>query len=171
MTTSLYRSPRFALHDEPSHVENQRRLNAIDAALARDALLATYPQPAFASATTEQLARVHDPQYIDALAEAARQGGGWIDGDTYLGQDSFEVGSLASGATIAAVDDALTGGPTRSFVLARPPGHHARPSIGMGFCLFDTIAVGAAHALAQGIERVAIVDWDVHHGNGTQEIF
>jgi acetoin utilization deacetylase AcuC-like enzyme len=171
MTTALYRSPVFAEHDEPSHVENQRRLKAIDAALERNGLLETHPQPVFDPATFDQLARVHDPLYIEALARAAEQGGGWIDGDTYLGSRSFEVASLASGAAIAAVDAALTGEAKKGFVLARPPGHHARPSIGMGFCLFDTIAVGAAHALASGIERVAIFDWDVHHGNGTQEIF
>ena len=171
MTTALYRSPRFAEHDEPSHVENQRRVQAIDAALQRDGLLDTHAQPAFEAATFDQLARVHDPHYIEALERAAHQGGGWIDGDTYMGPQSFEVAALASGAAIGAVDAALSGAAKQGFVLARPPGHHARPSIGMGFCLFDTIAVGAAHALASGIERVAIVDWDVHHGNGTQEIF
>jgi acetoin utilization deacetylase AcuC-like enzyme len=114
---------------------------------------------------------VHEPEYIDALERAAEQGGGWIDNDTYMGPDSVEVAALAAGAATAAVDAALSGASPRSFVLARPPGHHARPMIGMGFCLFDTIAVGAAQALAQGIERIAIVDWDVHHGNGTQEIF
>jgi acetoin utilization deacetylase AcuC-like enzyme len=171
MTTALYRSPVFSEHDEPSHVENQRRLSAIDGALATSGLIDTHLQPAFAAATFDQLARVHDPYYIEALDRAARQGGGWLDGDTYLGPRSFEVASLASGAAIAAVDAALNGKAKHGFVLARPPGHHARPSIGMGFCLFDTIAVGAAHALASGIERIAIVDWDVHHGNGTQEVF
>ena len=169
--TALYRSPDFAKHDEPSHVENQRRLAAVDAALDRSGLLVDHPQPQFGPATFDQLARVHESAYIDALNRAAEQGGGWIDNDTYLGPDSVEVAALAAGASVAAVDAALGGTQPKSFVLARPPGHHARPSIGMGFCLFDTIAVGAAHALAQGIERIAIVDWDVHHGNGTQEIF
>ncbi len=171
MTTALYRSPAFAKHDDPSHVENQRRLDAIDAALEQSGLLVSHPQPAFEAATFDQLARVHEPHYIDALARAAQQGGGWIDSDTYMGPRSFDVAALASGAAIAAVDGALNGTAKQGFVLARPPGHHARPSIGMGFCLFDTIAVGAAHALASGLQRVAIVDWDVHHGNGTQEIF
>lgn len=169
--TALYRSPDFAKHDEPSHVENQRRLIAVDAALERSGLLIDRPQPAFGPAQFEQLARVHLPGYIEALIRAAEQGGGWIDNDTYLGPDSVEVAALAAGGAVAAVDAALANEHPRSFVLSRPPGHHARPSIGMGFCLFDSIAVGAAHALAQGIERIAIVDWDVHHGNGTQEIF
>lgn len=171
MTTALYRSARFAEHDEPSHVENQWRLQAVDAELERSGMLAMNPQPAFPMATVEQLSLVHDPHYVDALARAADQGGGWIDNDTYMGPQSFEVAAIASGAAVAAVEAALDGSAKQGFVLARPPGHHARPSIGMGFCLFDTIAVGAAHALAAGIERVAIVDWDVHHGNGTQEIF
>jgi acetoin utilization deacetylase AcuC-like enzyme len=170
-TTALYRSPLFANHDEPSHVENQRRLTAVDAALEKSGLLADRRQPAFDPATFDQLARVHDPRYIEALTRAAEQGGGWIDNDTYLGPDSVQVAALAAGAAVSAVDAALTETQKKAFVLARPPGHHARPSIGMGFCLFGTIAVGAAHALAQGIERIAIVDWDVHHGNGTQEIF
>lgn len=169
--TALYRSPVFANHDEPSHVENQRRLHAVDAALERSGLLVDRPQPDFESATFEQLARVHDPRYIEALTRAAEQGGGWIDNDTYLGPHSVEVAALGAGGAISAVATILNGEQKKAFVLARPPGHHARPSIGMGFCLFDTIAVGAAHALAQGIERIAIVDWDVHHGNGTQEIF
>jgi acetoin utilization deacetylase AcuC-like enzyme len=168
--SALYRSPTFARHDEPTHVENQRRLVAIDAALEQGGLLARNPQPDFAPATLEQLSRVHEPAYIEALTQAAAQGG-WIDGDTYLGPDSVEVAALAAGAATAAVDAALDGVTPSGFVLTRPPGHHARPMIGMGFCLFNTIAVGAAQALARGIERVAIVDWDVHHGNGTQEIF
>lgn len=171
MTTALYRSAEFANHDEPSHVENQRRLIAIDAALERSGLLAGRAEPPFHRVTFEQLARVHEPQYIEALEIAAAQGGGWIDNDTYVGPDSVEVAALGAGMACAAVDAALRGDAKRAFVLARPPGHHARPMIGMGFCLFDTIAVGAAQALAQGIERIAIVDWDVHHGNGTQEIF
>lgn len=169
--TALYRSPHFARHDEPSHVENQRRLRAVDAALERNGLLASNPGPLFAPATVEQLARVHDPRYLEALADAAAQGGGWIDGDTYMGSDSWDVAALAAGAVVAAVDAALDGAAPRGFVLARPPGHHARPTIGMGFCLFNSIAIGAAQALARGVERIAIFDWDVHHGNGTQEIF
>ena len=171
MTTALYRSSEFARHDLPSHVENQRRLAAIEAALQREGLLANRSQPIFQPATVEQLARVHELAYIEALEHAVAQGEGWIDDDTYFGPSSYAVATLAAGAAATAVDAALDGDAPRGFVLARPPGHHARPSIGMGFCLFDTIAVGAAQALARGVERIAIVDWDVHHGNGTQEIF
>lgn len=171
MTTTLYRSPEFGRHDLPSHVENQRRLVAIEHALQESGLLANRSSPDFMPATVEQLARVHDPSYIEELQLVAERGAGWLDGDTYFGNDSFRVATLAAGAAVAAVDAALDGTSPQGFVLARPPGHHARPSTGMGFCLFDTIAVGAAQALARGIERIAIIDWDVHHGNGTQEIF
>ncbi|MCC6674798.1 MAG: histone deacetylase [Thermomicrobiales bacterium] len=171
MTTALYRSSEFAKHDELSHVENQRRLVAIDEALQANGLLDGRPAPQFEQATFEQLARAHEPGYIEGLERAAERGGGWIDSDTYVGLDSARVAALAAGAATAAVEAALNGSLPRSFVLARPPGHHARPMTGMGFCLFDTIAVGAAEALARGVERIAIVDWDVHHGNGTQEIF
>jgi len=171
MTTALYRSSEFGKHDEPSHVENQRRLVAIDDALEAGGLLDGRLAPQLDRATFEQLARVHQPGYIEGLERAAERGGGWIDSDTYVGPDSARVAALAAGAAIAAVEAALNGSAPRGFVLARPPGHHARPMTGMGFCLFDTIAVGAAEALARGVERIAIVDWDVHHGNGTQEIF
>jgi acetoin utilization deacetylase AcuC-like enzyme len=93
--TALYRSPIFGNHDEPSHVENQRRLVAVDAALERNGLLVDRPQPQFGPATFDQLARVHEPGYIEALTRAAEQGGGWIDNDTYLEPDSVEVAALA----------------------------------------------------------------------------
>ena len=106
-----------------------------------------------------------------ACASSPPQGGGWLDADTVVGPTSVDVAALAAGAGIAAVDAALDGRARRGFVLARPPGHHATPTRGMGFCLFNTIAVAAAHALDRGLERILIVDWDVHHGNGTQDAF
>jgi acetoin utilization deacetylase AcuC-like enzyme len=169
--TALYRSPRFRQHDTGSHPENAGRLAAIDAELERQHLLENRPAMPFAAATDEELARVHDPRYIAGLRDFAAAGGGWLDADTAVGPDSVAIAALAAGAGIAAVDAALDGRAPRGFVLARPPGHHATPRRGMGFCLFNTIAVAAAHALEHGLERVLIVDWDVHHGNGTQEVF
>jgi acetoin utilization deacetylase AcuC-like enzyme len=168
---AILRSRAFLLHDTGDHVENPTRLPAIDAALESAGLLTARPEPAFAAATLEQAARVHDPRYLDALAQFSAQGGGWIDGDTYCGPESFDVALLAAGAAVSAVDLALDGSIERSFVLARPPGHHATINRGMGFCLVNSIAVAAAHAVDRGLQRVAIVDWDVHHGNGTQDIF
>jgi acetoin utilization deacetylase AcuC-like enzyme len=168
---AIYRSERFREHDTGTHPEHASRLVAIDAALERDDLFSGRPEIPFAAASDAALARVHDRRYIAGLREFAERGGGWLDADTYVGPRSVEIAALAAGAGIAAVDAAIAGAAPRGFVLARPPGHHATPGRGMGFCLFNTIAVAAEHALAQGIERILIVDWDVHHGNGTQDAF
>jgi acetoin utilization deacetylase AcuC-like enzyme len=169
--TALFRSPTFREHETGDHPENAGRLLAIDTVLERLDLLAGRPQIPFNAASDDILARIHDPRYIAGLREFSAQGGGWLDADTPVGARSAEVAALAAGAGVAAVDAVLDGLAQRGFVLARPPGHHATPSRGMGFCLFNTIAVAAAHALARGLERVLIVDWDVHHGNGTQDAF
>ncbi len=168
---AVLRSEVFRAHDTGAHPENAGRLVAIDEALDGLDLLSDRPEVPFAAASDEALARVHDPRYIAGLREFAAQGGGWLDADTIVSPPSFEVAALAAGAGIAAVDASLEGRARRGFVLARPPGHHATPTRGMGFCLFNTVAVAASHALSRGLERVLIVDWDVHHGNGTQDIF
>src|SRR5215207_68004 len=169
--SALFRSLTFREHDTGGHPENAGRLVAIDTALERLDLLECRPDIPFTAAPDDVLARVHDPRYIAGIREFSSQGGGWLDADTAVSPSSVDVAALAAGAGVAAVDAALDGRAQRGFVLARPPGHHATPSRGMGFCLFNTVAVAAAHALARGLERVAIVDWDVHHGNGTQDIF
>lgn len=146
-------------------------MRAIEAELTRSGLLHDRPRVDFGPATREQLERIHHPDYLDEIEAAAASGGGWIDGDTLVGADSFAVASLAAGAAVAAVDAVLDGDIARGFVLARPPGHHATPDRGMGFCLLNSIAIAAAHALARGTRRILILDWDVHHGNGTQDAF
>jgi acetoin utilization deacetylase AcuC-like enzyme len=169
--TALFRSCTFRDHDTGGHPENAGRLVAIDAALERLDLLAGRPDIPFSVAPDDALSRVHDLRYIAGIREFATQGGGWLDADTAVGPSSVDVAALAAGAGIAAVDAALDGQAQHGFVLARPPGHHATPTRGMGFCLFNTVAVAAAHALARGLDRVLIIDWDVHHGNGTQDAF
>src|SRR5215210_6923525 len=169
--TALFRSPAFREHDTGDHPENAGRLLAIDTALERLDLLAGRPEIPFTAAPDDVLARVHDPRYIAGIREFADRGGGWLDADTSVGRRSVDAAALAAGAGVAAIDAILDERARRGFVLARPPGHHATPSRGMGFCLFNTAAVAAAHALDRGLGGVLIVDWDVHHGNGTQDAF
>jgi acetoin utilization deacetylase AcuC-like enzyme len=115
------------------------------------------------------LARVHVPAYLDYLRELSAAEQGYLSLDTALNQSSWEAASLASGAACSAVESALSG--EAAFAIARPPGHHAGRATGMGFCLLNHVAVAAEHARSHGVGRVAILDWDVHHGNGTQDIF
>jgi acetoin utilization deacetylase AcuC-like enzyme len=115
------------------------------------------------------LETVHAPDYLERLKRLSAEGGGYLDFDTALNADSWEAAALASGAAIGAVESALSG--TAAFAIARPPGHHAARNYGMGFCLLNHAAVATEHARSRGIDRTAILDWDVHHGNGTQDIF
>jgi acetoin utilization deacetylase AcuC-like enzyme len=120
-------------------------------------------------AEREALVAVHDQAYLDDLREMSAAGEGYLSLDTAVGAGSWEAASFASGAACSAVESALSG--ETAFAIARPPGHHAGSDYGMGFCLTNHAAVAAGHALSRGLDRVAILDWDVHHGNGTQDIF
>ena len=122
------------------------------------------------AATQDELARIHDRDYITLISETAGKATA-LDPDTYTSPDSYDVARLAAGATIGCVEHVLEGTGRRAFAMVRPPGHHAERNRAMGFCLFNNIAIAAAHARAHGVERVAIVDYDVHHGNGTQWSF
>ncbi len=169
--TAVFTSPVFRGHNTGNHVERAARMTAIDRELERRGLLADRPHHAFGPATDARILAVHTPAHLAALEVFAEEGGGWIDNDTVMRSDSLDVARLAAGAGIAAVDGLIDGAFRRAIVLARPPGHHATPDRAMGFCLLNTVAIAAAHARDRGIERVAIIDWDVHHGNGTQDIF
>ena len=120
-------------------------------------------------AEEDVLARVHARAYLDHLKNLSARGGGYVSLDTALNAHSWETAALASGAAVAAVESAISG--EAAFAISRPPGHHAGRAKGMGFCLLNHVAVAAEHARSRGAERVAILDWDVHHGNGTQDIF
>ena len=113
---------------------------------------------------------MHDRRFVEALGKL-RGERGYLDPDTYVSAESVEVARLAAGSLIAMVDAMIDGPVAKGVALLRPPGHHARPAKAMGFCLLNNVAIAAAHARARGLERVAVVDWDVHHGNGTQEMF
>ncbi len=169
--TAVFRSPVLLGHDSGNHVERAARIAAIDRELERRGLLANRPLPAFEPATGAQIEAAHAPDHLAALEAFAQAGGGWIDHDTVMRPDSLDVARRAAGAGIAAIDGILEGTFDRAFAIARPPGHHATRNQSMGFCLLNTVAIAAAHARSRGIGRVAIIDWDVHHGNGTQDIF
>ncbi|HRA48849.1 MAG TPA: histone deacetylase [Thermomicrobiales bacterium] len=164
-------SPAFLGHDTGHHPENPHRITAIQNALAERDLLTGRELPVITPATMRQAGLVHSPRYLDRLLEVTHTGGAWLDADTMCADDSLEVALLAAGAAITAVDLAVSGKQKRAFAMGRPPGHHATANRAMGFCLINSIAVAAQHARNSGVERIAIVDWDVHHGNGTQDIF
>jgi acetoin utilization deacetylase AcuC-like enzyme len=172
MNVALYTHPACLRHQAgPGHPESPARLQAVLEAL-NDPRFSALDRRDAPRATREQLARVHDAALIDDIfASAPQEGFVRLDADTVMSPDSLEAALRAAGAVCAAVDALIDGDATRAFCAVRPPGHHATRNTAMGFCLFNNVAIGAAHALARGIERVAIVDFDVHHGNGTQAIF
>ncbi|HEX4448297.1 MAG TPA: histone deacetylase [Polyangiaceae bacterium] len=163
---------RFDRHAPPGHhPERPERLVAAREALAKvEGAGVRLERVESRGATDDELGRVHDPRFIEALARL-RGERGYLDPDTYVSADSVETARLAAGSLVAMVDAMLDGEVSKGVALLRPPGHHARPAKAMGFCLINNVAVAAAHARARGLERIAVVDWDVHHGNGTQEIF
>jgi acetoin utilization deacetylase AcuC-like enzyme len=170
MKTGLCTDERFRLHVAPrGHPERPERLIAIERALA-EAQLATVAVPARA-ASRRELERVHAPRYLDALARELGGGGsGWLDPDTFFSDETWRVAQLAAGATTALAEAVAAGELDNGAAFVRPPGHHATRDRAMGFCLLNNVAVAAA-ALREQRARVAIVDWDVHHGNGTEAIF
>jgi acetoin utilization deacetylase AcuC-like enzyme len=170
---TLFSDKRMLAHvPPPRHPERPERLAAILRHLDRTGLAQGCSWGEVRPATRDELARVHVPGYLDAVAEFEAWGGGLIEADTWVFPGSIDAALLAAGAGLEAVSHVLAAPDRRALCLVRPPGHHARPDAPMGFCLYDNVAVAAAAARDQfGLERVLIVDFDVHHGNGTQEIF
>lgn len=174
MPTGYYTHPEFLLHEMGHfHPECPERLTAIEDHLishGMDGLLDRRDAPA---ATREQIGRVHLPSYIDSL-QAVSPATGYhpIDPDTSMNPHTLAAATHAAGAAVAATDAVIAGELENAFCCVRPPGHHAEPDRAMGFCFYNNVAIAARHALeAHGLERVAIVDFDVHHGNGTEAAF
>jgi acetoin utilization deacetylase AcuC-like enzyme len=163
-------SDAYREHETGSHPERPERIDALRRGLTEAGTFERHRVLEPPLASVEDLALVHSPQLIDLVSRVADSGGGWLDADTVVSLASFEIASLAAGGAIQAVESALEGG--TAFALVRPPGHHAEPGRAMGFCLFNNVAVAIEHArLRRGVARVAVLDWDVHHGNGTQAAF
>ncbi|HEV2281407.1 MAG TPA: histone deacetylase [bacterium] len=165
--------PEYRRHVTPAgHPERPARIEAIEARLAGTPLWEMLPRRTPEAVTDEVLTSVHTRAYVERVRDLAASGGGALDPDTAVGPASDGIARLAAGGALGAVDAVLAGDSPVAMALVRPPGHHARPGAGMGFCLFNNAALSARHALERyPVERVFILDWDVHHGNGTQEAF
>lgn len=168
----LFTSPAFLAHETGRHPESPERLKSIAKHLTETDLPQRFSKGTVRDATREELLRVHGAGHIDRIQQFAAGGGGRIEADTVVSPQSFHVALKAAGTVCEAVDQILKGEHRTACALIRPPGHHALASDPMGFCLFNNVAIAARHAIAAyGLSRILIVDWDVHHGNGTQDIF
>jgi acetoin utilization deacetylase AcuC-like enzyme len=165
----LLTDPEQSGHVAEGHPERPARVTAILDALAASPLgLQPSPAPAVASALID---RVHDSQYIAMLDRAAAAGGGYLDPDTYISPQSMAAARAAAGAVVEGVEQVISGAYQHAFAVVRPPGHHAERARAMGFCLLNNVGIGIVAARAKGIRRIAVLDFDVHHGNGTQHSF
>jgi len=172
MKVGLVYDSIYLEHDTGDHVENSQRLvttiSYLEETGIKEKLTMLSPRPA----SMEELEMVHAPEYISSVKNKAERGGGWLDPDTVMCPKSYEVALYAAGGLLTAVEAAMKGEVDRAFALVRPPGHHALRSRAMGFCIFNNVAIAAKFALSKfNLDRVLIADFDVHHGNGTQDTF
>ena len=168
----LYTDPCFLRHETGRHPETADRLRAVYAHIEATGLIDRFDRGQIRTASPEELARAHDSEYIRQVERWAAAGGGQVEADTVMSGDSYDVACKAAGSAIDAVEQVVAGNYRRALCLVRPPGHHALAAAPMGFCLFNNAVVAARHAVDRlGLSRVLIVDWDVHHGNGTQDAF
>lgn len=172
MTTAYCYDDRFQEHTYPGHPESAERLEAVMKGLQSSMLTSRLTRIPVEAASEDEIARVHVPSYIDAVRRVAERGGGHLDADTYVVPGTYQAALLAAGGLLSVTRAVLDGNLKNGFALVRPPGHHATARHGMGFCIFNNIAIAARDALTRAeVDRVLIVDFDVHHGNGTQDAF
>jgi acetoin utilization deacetylase AcuC-like enzyme len=170
--TILFADPLFQHHDTGRHPEKPARLIVIQNRLENAGLIAQCQKGTYAPLTPEAVCEIHTLEVVVAARRLAESGGGWLEADTLLCPESYQVALAAAGACSAGVDQVMRGIDRSALCLVRPPGHHATPTHSMGFCIFNNIALAAQHARKTfGLDRILIVDWDVHHGNGTQDAF
>jgi acetoin utilization deacetylase AcuC-like enzyme len=170
--SGVFEQPASPLLAEPElHPENAVRLINMKAILERGPLSGQIRWREGRHADPEELELVHDPAYVASVRRFCASGGGVLTWSTPVSKRSWEAALAAAGTTLAAADAVLAGETQVAYALVRPPGHHAQPAQADGYCLFSNVALAAEHARRSGIERVAVLDWDVHHGNGTQECF
>ena len=167
---TIFTSDRYADHlmppGHPERVERAEVMQVVSSEFRRRGGAVVEPR----AASEAEVARIHDPEYVGRIRGTSGRATA-LDPDTFTSPDSYDVALLAAGAVLTAVEHVLDAPGRRALALVRPPGHHAERDRAMGFCLFNNVAIGAAHARARGLARVAVVDYDVHHGNGTQQAF
>ena len=171
--TAVYKHPLFLAHETGrDHLESADRLRSLYQELERVEVASHLVFPVFQKATTAAIKLNHTPELIREVAATAAHPASYLDADTRTSADSFEAALFAAGAVIDGIKRLEQGEIDNGFCLVRPPGHHAERNQAMGFCLFNNIAVGAKWAIKNlGLERILIIDWDLHHGNGTQKSF
>jgi len=167
----IFYSDAFLKHDTGYHPESAQRLESIRSHLQEQGLWENVRE-AEREATVEEIAAIHEPRYVAACRKVAEHGGGMLDPDTAVSPGSYEAAVKAAGALLDAADAVMDGAAPSAFCAVRPPGHHALSAQGMGFCIFNNIAIAVRYLQNRhGLRKIAIVDWDVHHGNGTQDAF
>jgi acetoin utilization deacetylase AcuC-like enzyme len=172
MKAGLVYDPIYLEHDTGDHVENSRRLVDAMSYLKETGIKEKLASLRARPASLEELEMVHAPEYISYVKSKAEKGGGWLDPDTVMSQKSYEAALYAAGGVMVAVEAVMKGEVDNAFALVRPPGHHAVRDRAMGFCIFNNVAIAAKFALSKfNLNRVLIADFDVHHGNGTQDAF